>query len=280
MNTKLKLKCTALVSALMMLGSLSMLTAAEVHGMQQPVAATEVDGDISESEEYTVDAPYSLSVVGESAESSWSLVCSQSEPGQEEAEITNSGASSEHSDNQTVESVCTSLAAVEDFGVECYDDIFSFQVNKSYNIPEEFYYDTLPESMHELIAPVCALEREYPISSMYLFAVAATEVGWGRYFVREGNNNWFNWSPDGEYYQGFASTQDCVDYTREAYEDRMFNPEYYAIFGQDVGPVFTIPIVNTRYALLENGEPNAHWGALVGEITFGFIEDYKSWSEA
>lgn len=167
----------------------------------------------------------------------------------------------------------------EEFNVTCYEDVFSLQINKSYNIPPEFYYSTLPDTMYPLVEPVCALEKQYPISSTYLLAVAAVEVGWGKYFFEEGNNNWFNWSPDGADYQRFSSTEECVEYTKEAYTDRMFNPEWYAAFGNEVDNVFTIPEVNSRYAFYSDGSVNTYWGDLVGEIMFGMIEDYEEWNK-
>lgn len=286
MDTRNKLKCTLIASVVLMAGSLSALTAVRTGVMQLPASAEGNIEVVNKSREYGNSAPYSFSVVESSAKKAALNVVKSGVLNDEDTSAESVSENSEFPaflDSAVADEGDTAVldsTRIErpDFNVECYEDIFSFQVNKSYNIPAEFYYEVLPESMHELIEPVCALEREYPISSMFLFAVAANEVGWGKYFVRDGNNNWFNWSPDGEYYQGFESTQECVDYTRDAYAARMFNPEYYAIFGQVVGPVFTIPVVNTRYAMLSNGEPNTQWGAVVGEITYGFIEDYKSWS--
>lgn len=172
----------------------------------------------------------------------------------------------------------SSKKLADNLGVSCFEDMYSFQINKSYDIPKEFYYSVLPEEMYPLVEPVCQLEHREEVSSMYLLAVAATEVGWGKYFYDEGSNNWFNWTADAINYQVFESAWDCVEYTAGAYKERMFNPEWYAAFGQDVDDVFTVPEVNTRYALWNDGTVNWQWSEVVCEIMYGFVKDYEKWS--
>lgn len=154
-------------------------------------------------------------------------------------------------------------------------DVTTYQVNKSYNIPKEFYYATLPEDMHCLVEGICNLERTQEISSMFLFAVAATEVGWHGEFA--GDNNWFNWTPDAENYQGFATTEDCIAYTGNRFQSCYFNPEWYAGFGQEMDAYFTVSEINSRYAFYNDGSVNWYWGEVVTEILESLNTKYVRW---
>lgn len=157
-----------------------------------------------------------------------------------------------------------------------YEDIYSVQVNKSYKIPKEFYYEVLPETMHPLVDSVCELEDTMEISSMYLFAVAATEVGWGTAFAED--NNWFNWTPNAEDYQYFSCASDCVDFTQKMYEIKFFNADWYAGYGQTMDDYYTIQDINSRYALYSDGSVNWYWSDVVGEIMYSLNKKYQSWT--
>lgn len=148
----------------------------------------------------------------------------------------------------------------------------TYQVNKSYHIPKQFYYDILPEDMYCLIEPVCALEETQEISSMFLLAVAATEVGWHGDVV--GKNNWFNWTPDAKHYQNFDTVEECVAYTGERFKTAFFNPEWYRT---EVDDYFTIDEINSRYAFYDDGSVNTYWGEIVGEILESFHDKYEKW---
>lgn len=164
------------------------------------------------------------------------------------------------------------------YGDLSFEDMYTVQVNKSYRIPEEFYYDVLPESMHPLISGVCEAENNTEISSMFLLAVAATEVGWGTAFYEPGSNNWFNWTADACTYQTFSSTDACVTYTQEKFQERFFNREWYAGFGQELSDdIFTVPEVNTRYALYNDCTVNWYWSDVVCEIMYSFNLKYQEW---
>ena len=156
-------------------------------------------------------------------------------------------------------------------------DATTFQVNKSYFVPVDFYYDTLPEDMHCLVEGICNLEATQDISSMFLFAVAATEVGWSPDFA--GENNWFNWTPDAADYQDFESTDACIEYTGTRFEECFFNPEWHAIFGATVDDYFTISEINSRYAFYNDGTVNTYWGEVVSEIVESMHFKYKDWVE-
>lgn len=166
------------------------------------------------------------------------------------------------------------------FEIEEYADIYEVQINKSYDIPAEFYYDTLPSSMHPIIESICALEEDADISSMFLIAVAATEVGWGEHFYETGSNNWFNWTADTISYQWFDSAEDCVRYTGEKFEERFFNPEWYMEYGQVVDDFFIVSEVNTRYALTDPDTVNWEWTEVVVEIMYTLNSKYQAWREA
>ncbi len=154
-------------------------------------------------------------------------------------------------------------------------DAETYQVNRSYNIPKEFYYDILPENMHCLIEGICNLEATQEISSMFLIAIAATEVGWDADFA--GSNNWFNWTPDAKKYQNFSSTEECIAYTGERFEKCYFNPEWHAIYGDIVDNYFTINEINSKYAINDDGTVNTYWGEVVGEIIESFHREYADW---
>lgn len=154
-------------------------------------------------------------------------------------------------------------------------DAKTFQVNRSYNIPKEFYYDILPENMHCLVEGICNLEATQDISSMFLFAIAATEVGWDADFA--GNNNWFNWTPDAKEYQDFSSTEACITYTGKRFKECFFNPEWHALYGDTVDDYFTIDEINSKYALNDDGTVNTYWGEVVGEIIGSFHKKYADW---
>lgn len=160
----------------------------------------------------------------------------------------------------------------------CVDESFdaeTFMVNKSYYVPREFYYDTLPEEMHCLVEGICTLEETQEISSMFLFAVAATEVGWDPVFV--GDNNWFNWTPDAESYMNFSSVDECIQYTGRRFQECFFNPEWYALFDAEVDTIFTIDEINSRYAFFDDGTVNTYWSDVVSEILESFHIKYKEW---
>ena len=162
--------------------------------------------------------------------------------------------------------------------IETFSSVADFQVNKSYNIPVEFYYSLLPEEIHHLAECVRELERTQEISSMFLIAVAATEVGWHGEFA--GENNWFNWTPDAQYYQGFASTKECVEYTGKRFKESFFNPEWYASFGQEgMDDCFTVSEINSRYAFYDDCSVNWYWGDVVTEILESFNNKYMRWLE-
>lgn len=154
-------------------------------------------------------------------------------------------------------------------------DPITYQVNKSYDIPKEFYYDVLPVDMHCLVEGICELEHTQEISSMFLFAVAATEVGWHGEFA--GENNWFNWTPDAENYQGFATTEDCIAYTGKRFQSCYFNPEWYAGFGQEMDDYFTVDEINSRYAFYNDNSVNWYWGEVVTEILGSLNSKYARW---
>lgn len=167
------------------------------------------------------------------------------------------------------------VALAEEPGSVNSFDVTTYQVNKSYNIPEEFYYSILPEDMYCLVEGICNLERTQDISSMFLFSVAATEVGWHGEFA--GDNNWFNWTPDAETYQGFSSVDECIDYTGERFKDYFFNPAWYAEFGQTVDDYFTIAEINSRYAFYDDCSVNWYWGEVVSEILDSLNTKYMRW---
>lgn len=148
----------------------------------------------------------------------------------------------------------------------------TYQVNKSYHIPKQFYYDILPEDMYCLIEGICDLEETQEISSMFLFAVAATEVGWHGDLV--GKNNWFNWTPDARNYQNFDTVEDCIAFTGKRFETAFFNPEWYRT---EVDNYFTIDEINSRYAFYNDGTVNTYWGEVVGEIIESFHNKYEKW---
>ena len=50
-------------------------------------------------------------------------------------------------------------------------------VNRDYDIPAQFYYDTLPIEMHPIVEGVCWLEDNYGISSMYLLLLLLKSDG-------------------------------------------------------------------------------------------------------
>ena len=164
--------------------------------------------------------------------------------------------------------------AEKPYSVDSFD-VTTYQVNKSYDIPAEFYYSVLPEDMHCLVEGICNLERTQNISSMFLFAVAATEVGWHGEFA--GDNNWFNWTPDAETYQGFSSVDECIVYTGERFKDYFFNPAWYAEFGQTVDDYFTIAEINSRYAFYDDCSVNWYWGEVVSEILDSLNTKYMRW---
>jgi hypothetical protein len=164
------------------------------------------------------------------------------------------------------------------FGEISFAEMYSVQVNKSYNIPTEFYYDILPETMYPLVEGVCRLEETQEISSMFLLAVAATETGWGTTFYENGSNNWFNWTVDAVNYQWFDSATDCAEYTGEMFPKKFFNREFYAQFGQNLDDdIFTVPEVNTRYAINYDYTVNWLWSDVVCEIMYNFNTRYQTW---
>lgn len=164
---------------------------------------------------------------------------------------------------------------VEEYPSLAEFDAKTWQVNRSYNIPKEFYYDILPENMHCLVEGICNLEANQEISSMFLIAVAATEVGWDADFA--GDYNWFNWTPDAKNYQNFSSTDECIVYTGERFEKCFFNPEWHALYGDEVDDYFTIDEINSKYAINSDGTVNTYWGEVVGEIIGSFHEKYADW---
>ena len=175
------------------------------------------------------------------------------------------------------EDVTPALLVSEGFGNITVADIYQIQINRGYGIPKEFYYDILPQTMYPLVDTVCYLEETQDISSMFLLAVAAVETGWGKSFYEPDNNNWFNWTTDTITYQHFESAEDCVLYTGEKFEERFFNPEFYANYNQTMDAVFTVGEVNTRYALNPDMSVNWAWTDVVCEIMYSFNSKYQLW---
>lgn len=185
----------------------------------------------------------------------------------------------ETQESASEEDVPPALAVSDGFECTSLADMYEVQINKSYSIPKEFYYDILPETMYPIVDSVCYLEETQDISSMFLLAVAAVETGWGKTFYIPGNNNWFNWTADTIDYQSFDSADECVLYTGEKFQERFFNPEFYAIYGQLVDDCFTVSEVNTRYALNPDLSVNWAWSDVVCEIMCSFNNKYQLWKE-
>ena len=113
---------------------------------------------------------------------------------------------------------------------------------------------------------------------MFLLAVAATETAWGTTFYEKGSNNWFNWTVDAVNYQWFDSATDCAEYTGEMFPKKFFNREFYAQFGQNLDDdIFTVPEVNTRYAINYDYTVNWLWSDVVCEIMYNFNTRYQTW---
>lgn len=172
------------------------------------------------------------------------------------------------------------------FELDCYEDIYDVNIWHNYAVPAEFFYDTLPESMYEIIPGICMLERDYDISSIYLACVAMVEVGRVPCFA--GENNWFNWTVDACSYQSFDTTYDCMMYTGKRYHQAFFDAEWYDAFGvsQSMFAKFgitttpeelTIREINCMYAKDTDGSINWNWSSVLGELMYDMNESYIEW---
>ena len=59
---------------------------------------------------------------------------------------------------------------------------------------------------------------------------------------------------------------------------KFFNREFYAQFGQNLDDdIFTVPEVNTRYAINYDYTVNWLWSDVVCEIMYNFNTRYQTW---
>lgn len=159
-------------------------------------------------------------------------------------------------------------------------------INATTEIPEQFYIDTLPETLQPVIDGICMLEKEYSLSSITMLSILITEVGWDPVF--SGINNWFNWSGDAINYQDFESTYACMLYTGERYNEIFLSEKWYNVFEvksilnsngyyNERGEYLTLRELNTMYAKYLDGSINWYWSDVVVDVYYSFCNKYNEW---
>lgn len=141
---------------------------------------------------------------------------------------------------------------------------------RSYWTAEDFSA-VVPDTLKPLIPTVIRMEEEKGINAVYLMAVGANEVGWGRKLT--GQYNYFNWSIDGVKSLDFGSMEEFTEYSLRGY-DKFLNPSYFKGKIDDKGTIpdkITVKVVNTGYAFNADGSVNWNWSEVVckiiGELT-------------
>lgn len=193
---------------------------------------------------------------------------------------------SEDLESLDISAMSTHITDLEDSRIT-YSDAFNMNVNSSSGIPLEFWRDYLPSDLAEMADGLVYCD-DAGINSLYLYAVAVTEVGRNCHTV--GEHNYFNYTTDAKSYQDFASPLDCFEYTADRYTSAYFLRDWQLevpIDWCDMPPrgslnyddeVVTITEINRRYAINSNLTVNWEWQALVAEIISATSEDYIEWA--
>lgn len=193
---------------------------------------------------------------------------------------------SDYVDSIGASAMSTHITDLEDSRIT-YSDAFNMNVNSSSGIPLEFWRDYLPSDLAEMADGLVYCD-DAGINSLYLYAVAVTEVGRDCHTV--GEYNYFNYTVDAESYQDFTTPLDCFEYTVDRYTSAYFTRDWQLevpINWQDMPPrgslnydddVVTITEINRRYAINSNLTVNWKWQTLVAEIISVTSEDYIEWA--
>lgn len=109
------------------------------------------------------------------------------------------------------------------------------------------------------------MERQLGINAVYIIAVGANETGWGKYMA--GNNNYFNWTNDGIDHFDFNSIEEFADFSIDTYQRLLCTRGFLQWKGGFCSQSCITPeVVNTKYALNNDGTTNWQWSNTVCDI--------------
>jgi hypothetical protein len=130
------------------------------------------------------------------------------------------------------------------------------------NVTVEELQSTLPEELWYLAEAAVLMEQRGAGNAIFFMSVMVTEVGWE--ISLSGSHNYFNWSTDGEYYYDFSSLEEFTEFSIEKFLDNWTDPDFYGM-DYEVNRI-TPAIVNTKYALWDDGSVNTKWENLLCKI--------------
>ncbi|MEM4385921.1 MAG: glucosaminidase domain-containing protein [Candidatus Anstonellales archaeon] len=151
-------------------------------------------------------------------------------------------------------------ANVIKLSVNSYEEGSKLDIRVKSNWEYNDFKAVVNEEMYPLIPVVIKMEKEVGVNALYLMAVAINETGWGKKF--SGKNNYFNWTPDAKRYYNFDDMNELYEFSARQYKNKYLKYDFYDIKQDRI----SIELVNTRYAILEDGTPNKEWADTVIKV--------------